>query len=254
MIGTQGTGCGMLTDQLQTQGQWLFRWRSFLPLILAPLILVALLQRCEHFTSVTIERLMELMCLAVALLGLVIRVMTVGFVPKGTTGRGTKSMRAETINMTGMYSIVRHTVYVGNCIIFLAFLLLVGQWWLTVVGSLVYWLYYERIMIAEESFLYDTHGETYQEWAARTPAILPRLRNWVSPRMPFSWRSVLRREYTTFFLIVLLFTATDMAEEVILHKVITIDPMWTALFGIAAVVYFGCRSAKKFGWLTEIGR
>ncbi|MCA9297159.1 MAG: hypothetical protein KC983_11595 [Phycisphaerales bacterium] len=244
----------MLTDQLQTQGQWLFRWRSFLPLILAPLVLVALFQRYDRFASITIERLVELVCLGIALLGLAIRVMTVGFVPKGTTGRGTKSMRAETVNTTGMYSIVRHPVYVGNYIIFLAFLLLVGQWWLAVVGSLVYWLYYERIMIAEESFLHETHGDAYRQWAARTPAIVPRLSNWVSPGMPFSWRSVVRREYTTLFLIILLFTATDIAEEVIRHHAFATDPMWIALFGVAALVYLGCRSAKKFGWLTEIGR
>ena len=43
-------------------------------------------------------------------------------------------------------------------------------WWLPVIYSLAFWIYYERIMFAEEAFLRQKFGETYRRWAATTPS------------------------------------------------------------------------------------
>ena len=47
--------------------------------------------------------------------------------------------------------------------------------------GLVFWLYYERIMLAEEEFLRARYGKAFDDWAARTPAFLPNFRHWVPP-------------------------------------------------------------------------
>ena len=92
-------------------------------------------------------------CLAVSLLGLVVRIITVGRAPMGTSGRNTREQVANTLNSTGMYSVVRHPLYLGNYLIMMGFALWPHVWWLAVLTTCFYALYYERIMLAEEAFL-----------------------------------------------------------------------------------------------------
>ncbi|MEI3423359.1 MAG: hypothetical protein V8R91_21190 [Butyricimonas faecihominis] len=42
---------------------------------------------------------------------------------------------------------------------------------------LAYWLYYERIMYAEEQFLRNKFGVAYINWAEITPTILPNFKS-----------------------------------------------------------------------------
>ena len=51
--------------------------------------------------------------------------------------------------------------------------LLIANAWFVVVFILVYWVYYERIMYAEEQFLRRKFGTVYTDWAAHTPAFIP---------------------------------------------------------------------------------
>jgi len=104
------------------------------------------------------DRAWELFCLGVSLLGLYIRVMTIGYRPHGTSGRNTHGQVAETLNTEGMYSITRHPLYLGNYFNWLGLALFTHDWWLPVIVSLAFWLYYERIMFAEESFLEEKFG------------------------------------------------------------------------------------------------
>ena len=101
--------------------------------------------------------------------------------PKDTSRRNTGRPQAETLNTTGLYSVVRHPLYLGNYLMWLGVALFPGAWWAPVIVSLVFWLYYERIMFAEEEFLRRQFGEHYTAWAAATPAFLPRLGRWRSP-------------------------------------------------------------------------
>lgn len=244
----------MLTNELPEQGRFLFRWRSFLPLLMLPLAVVAVSRFRYPFASHTADLVLEFGCFAIALVGLGVRVMTVGYVPRGTTGRGTKRMRAESLNTTGMYSIVRHPVYLGNFIIFAAFLINLSQWWLVLVGTLAYILYYERIMMAEEAFIAERHGDRYREWAARTPAILPNPAKWVKPEGRFSWRSVVRREFTTLYLIIAVFTAIELGTEYAELGRLWLAPAWVGIFLGGTAMYALCRYAKKRRWLREAGR
>ena len=47
--------------------------------------------------------------------------------------------------------------------------LLTQNLWFTISFILIYWVYYERIMFAEEAFLTKKFGDTYLEWASRRP-------------------------------------------------------------------------------------
>ena len=115
----------LLKDQLIRQGSFLFRWRSFLPLLLAIPALTALPQSgyFEIWFGESAEEVWDVFCILVAISGLAIRIATVGFAPAGTSGRNTFGQRAEVLNTSGLYSVVRNPLYVGNIITLLGFLL-----------------------------------------------------------------------------------------------------------------------------------
>lgn len=192
----------MLIDQIIASGHLLFRWRSYLLLAFAPAFVWAVMAgetievRWGHAIGEAVEALAILMVLA----GEAIRILTVGFVPRGTSGRNTgKGQIAEVLNTSGLYTLVRNPLYLGNCLMYLGLALYTQQVWLVGVLGLTLALYYERIIAAEEDFLRGKFGAPYTEWASRTPAFWPRLTGWRRPDLPFSLRTVIRREHASIF-------------------------------------------------------
>ena len=89
----------------------------------------------------------------------------------------------------------------------------------------LYWVYYERIMFAEEQFLRQKFRAVYLEWAKRTPAFIPSFKNWVGPKMPFSWKKILKKEKNGFFAIFLVFFIFQSIGNYI-HKIDIIQFNW----------------------------
>ena len=77
---------------------------------------------------------------------------------------------------------------------YLGLAMITGHLWFVISFVLLYWLYYERIMFAEEHFLRNKFGEQYLKWAASVPAFVPKLGNMASPNLSFSWKKVLKKE------------------------------------------------------------
>lgn len=46
--------------------------------------------------------------------------------------------------------------------------------WLFILFIFVFWMYYERIIYAEEVFLRQKFGNTYLKWAEKTPVFMPK--------------------------------------------------------------------------------
>ncbi len=187
--------------------------------------------------------------------GLVLRMIIVGHAPYGTSGRNTREQVADTLNTTGMYSIVRHPLYLANYIIIIGFVMEFHIWWLVLLTTCLYALYYERIMLAEEAFLRVRFGEVFEQWAAATPAFIPKFHGWKPFQVPFCWRTVLQREYNAFFLIIAVFFLLDVIGDSITERRFKIDPAWFAIFIGGFVVFATLRTLKKrTGLLTVEGR
>jgi protein-S-isoprenylcysteine O-methyltransferase Ste14 len=234
-----------LQEEFENLGNRFFRWRSYLPLFMGVLFVLALLSQRHPAGSPRSDRLWQLGCLLVSLLGLGLRFYTVGFAPRGTSGRNTRGQVAETLNTAGMYSIVRNPLYLGNFIIWLGLSLFVKVWWCTVIVILSFILFYERIIFAEEKFLREKFGTVFSDWAATTPAIIPQFRNWKPAELTFSWKAALTREYSGFFAIIASYTAVAIIGDLVQSGKFVFDQAWLTIFAVGLIIYLTIRTLKK---------
>ncbi len=209
-----------LQEEIEKQGVWLFKYRSFLPL---PILLVAifLYLRTEIDSTTFIlekapyETYFQMFCLCISLIGLLIRAYTVGHTPKNTSGRNTKEGQvADTLNTSGMYSVVRHPLYLGNFFMWIGPAMLTGDFWFIIAFCLSYWIYYERIMFSEEQFLRKKFGQRYLKWAKNVPAFFPAIKNFKKSDLDYSWKKVLKKEKNGLFALFLIFFLFDILGEI----------------------------------------
>jgi protein-S-isoprenylcysteine O-methyltransferase Ste14 len=242
-----------LNDEMGEQGLWLFRWRSYLPILLLLVLFPAsLLGLHWPFSSYEFHLRWEFTCFMLSLAGFAIRCATVGYVPAGTSGRGTRGQSAKALNTTGWYSAVRHPLYLGNYLIGLGVTLVWFDWWAPVIYTLFFWLYYERIMLAEEKFLEEKFGDAFRQWSASTPAFIPRVSQWRRSPLPFSFKTVLRREYSGLLLLVLLHSGMEVIEHLWLDGRPTIGPYWTATLVVTIGVYIALSGLKKHTQILHV--
>ena len=242
-----------LREEFENSGNWLFRWRSYLPLVVIGIFLLALREYAN--TQVPIEGfeyIEESICLIVSFLGLGIRIFTVGHTPKGTSGRNTKKQVAKTLNTTGVYSVVRNPLYLGNFFMGLGISLFPGLWYLILIYILIFWLYYERIIFAEEAFLREKFGDEYLEWANRTPVFFPRFSQYENANLPFSFKNVLRREFNGFFAVIVVLFILELAEDIFVQGGIEFDLEWQIILGISFFIWAVLRSLKKYTTLLKV--
>ena len=240
-----------LKEEMERSGNWLFRRRSYLPLLLVLPILMAMRQMDPQDYAYGLEQSWALFCLALSFCGLGVRVFTIGYTPYGTSGRNTHEQVAEEVNTSGIYSLVRHPLYLGNFLIWLGVSMFFMTWWLPVMFTLIYWIYYERIMIAEEEFLRRKFGDAYVQWANKTPAFIPNPKLWQRSTLPFSLRNVLKREYSGFFGIIAVFFVLEVAVQLVIeHEPIPLH--WFVIFLSGLAVYFTLRTLKRKTTLLHV--
>jgi len=125
--------------------------------------------------------------------------------------------------------------------------------WFIVAFILFYWVYYERIMFAEEQFLRRKFKEVYTSWAEKTPAFIPSFKNFVKPNLPFSWKKVLKKEKNGFAAIFIIFCAFDVAAE-LLKGTQNFNIYLIIAAAISVVLYLILKALKKTALMQEEGR
>ena len=229
-----------LKNEFAISGNWLFKHRSYLPLIILPLLFYSL------FTPVgTSFNLLFYIGLSVSLLGECIRIITVAFVPAGTSGRNTRQQKATSLNQTGIYSIVRHPLYLGNFLIFLGPFIFTWHIYGIIIFILSFWIYYERIMYAEETFLISKFGSEYEIWSSKTPAFLPNIASYTPTKSIFSFRKVLEREYSGIYGVFVIFTLLLVFRNYNLNITPIISNVWKGVFLGNTLIYITLRTLKK---------
>ncbi|MEP7268085.1 MAG: isoprenylcysteine carboxylmethyltransferase family protein [Saprospiraceae bacterium] len=224
-----------LREEMISQGNFLFKYRSFLPILI---LLAGLYVYVRHklFSPNDDEFTWELICLSVCLVGLFIRIYCIGYSHDNTSGRNTEEGQiAEAINQSGLYATCRHPLYLGNFLMWLGIALLTLNGWFVIAFIFLFWVYYERIMFAEEEYLRNKFGKVYTDWAEKTPAFIPDLTKWTPPRLSFSWKKVIRQEKAgilNLFLVFWLFKA--IAAYSINGTILIENTFWQ--FGLLAAI------------------
>ncbi len=242
----------MISERMAVEGQWLFRHRGVLP----ALLLIPGAWTFSHFEFMggnpAWQDAWDWMCFGISVFGLIVRASTVGFVCNGTSGRNTTSQRATELNTTGWYSICRNPLYFGNFLIMLGIIMVPASITLVAFCGCSFWIYYERIIAAEESFLHGKFGQPFAEWARATPVFFPRLHGWKSPAKSLRWRMVLRREYTSVLLIGIAFFLLNILEYAIAEHRLQFEPEWATMFALSVAIYLMLRSLKKYTKLLQV--
>mgnify|MGYP001236686960 CR=1 FL=1 len=229
-----------LDNELVNQGNFLFRFRSYIPFILFPLII-----SYNYFNEIDVLILDNLMlAICISAFGQLIRIFTIAFVPSNTSGRNTKKQTAKSLNSTGIYSLVRHPLYLGNYFILLGPFLLFPSI-LILIYTLLFWIYYERIMYAEENYLKNKFKEEFMNWAQKPSAFIPNFIGFIPPEGSFSFKRIIKREYSTIcgivYMFIIIISSTSYMSNIPLSE---IDSM-NEVFIINTIVYLSLRAYKK---------
>lgn len=201
-------------------GNWLFRYRSYIPVVVlffgfVMFTRIELHPELSFVKNTRLELPFEILCLAVSLSGLLIRAIIVGYTPRNTSGRNVHTQVADKLNTSGLYSVMRHPLYAANFIIWLGIALLTENLWFIISFMLFYVLYYERIIYAEEQFLHEKFGDEFIRWANLTPAIVPALKRFRAASQRFNWKKVLKKEKSGLMAIFAIFSAYDLLGAII---------------------------------------
>lgn len=238
-----------LHEEFVDTGNWLFRWRSYLPLLVFVLIVAGMISHPGQGGAA--HPAWALSCLGVSLFGFALRLHAVGHTPGCTSGRNRTRQVAETLNTTGLYSLMRHPLYFANFFAWLGIALFPAVWWVVALYALAFWLFYERIMFAEEAFLRERFGAEFDRWASRSPAFWPMPGGWQAPALSFSVRRVLRREYSGLLGLFTAFALLDAGGNALAGQRPVPDRLWLVLVAIGLAAAVTLRMVKKKTHLLE---
>lgn len=241
----------LVCEKIEDSGKFLFRWRGYLPLFFLLLVVVTMYFNERMFFSASEnEHMWKWVCLFVGCIGIVIRVFAVSFVPYKNSGRGTDDPYAESLNTTGMYSIMRNPVYFGNFFTFLAPVLYAQNIWLVLVYVPVFALYHERIIAAEEKFLLGMFGSEYRNWVDQTPIFFPDFSKWKKPDRVFNWKMAYRRESISLFTLIATIWGLEVFYGYITEHRFVCDMEMIFLLAVSAFFYLlNCVLVKFTKWL-----
>lgn len=101
--------------------------------------------------------------LPVAVAGAFVRLYASGFIVKN-----------QELATDGAYRFVRHPLYTGNILLVVGLALAGSRWWGIPLALLFFWFYYPTAIEYEDRKLHRIFGAAWEQWSARTPALMPR--------------------------------------------------------------------------------
>ncbi len=237
-----------LIHSLEETGNKLFKYRGQIPLILFLIGLPFIYFNDEiNIYVLSREKLywtLTAICILFSFYGQYIRAVAIGTSAKHTSGRNTKEQVADSLNTTGIYSTVRHPLYLGNYFMWLGIFCYTFNPYFIVIASLLFWIYYERIMFAEERFLEGKFGNDYLEWSKKVPAFIPSSKNKIKNQIPFSMKTILRREYSGVTAVIISFVFIDIIRDFSLMGEFKVNYWYLGVIGGGLMISLVLRTLK----------
>jgi protein-S-isoprenylcysteine O-methyltransferase Ste14 len=101
--------------------------------------------------------------LVLGLAGAFVRLYASGFIVKN-----------QELATHGAYRFVRHPLYTGNILLVIGFAIAGARWWGVPLALFFFWFYYPTAIEYEDRKLHRIFGAAWEQWSARTPALVPR--------------------------------------------------------------------------------
>jgi protein-S-isoprenylcysteine O-methyltransferase Ste14 len=76
--------------------------------------------------------------------------------------------------LDGPYRLVRHPIYTGLVVAFLGSAIVIGDWFALLAVLIAFGSFWRKLTL-EERFMRETFGTAYEEYRARTAALIPYL-------------------------------------------------------------------------------
>ncbi len=189
-------------------GNFLFKHRSFTPVPFIVLVFIVFkpIDMGEQNIIVNMGGLL------VSLFGEMIRVISVGYAFAGTSGRESY-LRAENLNVTGIYSIVRNPLYIGNFFMFTGLVAVFSNIYALLVFGVFLILQYYFVILAEENFLIETYGKDYETYCTRVRRIIPTFKDYKKNRNPFNLKKVIFKENDSVFNMLVMYLLVLLYKE-----------------------------------------
>ena len=101
-------------------------------------------------------------------------------------------------------------------------------------------------MFAEERFLEKKFGQVYLDWSIKAPAFIPDLKNFIRSDIPFSIKSVLRREYSGVLATVVGFIYVDFLKNYFTNNKLEINKSSIYILLIVILITFILKVLKHY--------
>lgn len=235
-----------LVHSFEKSGNILFKYRGQIPIVLflaaVPVMFFTDYSFLKHETWLYYS--LFIFSIIVSFLGQYIRAVAIGTSNKFTSGRNLNKQEAAVLNTTGIYSTCRHPLYLGNYFMWIGIVIFTFNIWFFVLVSLAFWLYYERIMFAEERFLERKFGEEYISWSLKVPAFVPSRKNYIKNDIPFSFKTILRREYPGVTATIIGFVFVDFFRQWFILGELKMNWNWVIILFIGLMISLVLRTLK----------
>ena len=129
-----------LVNSFETSGNRLFKHRGQIPVVLFLFAVPVIYFTKTADLNPLYTCILDVTAVTLSIIGFLFRAYAIGSTPKGTSGRNTHTQVAETLNISGVYSIVRHPLYLGNYLMWIGIVLFTYNIYYVLIVSLAFWL------------------------------------------------------------------------------------------------------------------
>jgi len=135
--------------------------------------------------------------LSLIILGLITRMYASGFVLKN-----------KELSTTGPYAFMRHPLYTGNIIILFGLCGVNGSLWSLMTAIIFFWFYYPPAIEYEDRKLKLLFPETWENWANKTPALVPKLKGIFNQQLDLKRWSLKKSVITNYEPVIVIYVLT----------------------------------------------
>lgn len=221
-------------------GNFLFKYRSFTPVPL--IILVFLLFTPVNYGDLNIY--FNLAGIVLAVTGELIRILSVGYSFAGTSGRE-NYLRADHLNTSGIYSIVRNPLYIGNLLIYSGLLLIFSNFSALIFFDVLLIIQYYFIILSEQEYLRSQYGEDYREYCNKVRPVIPGFRHLRKAENKFDLKKVIFKENDSIFNSIFLIGLVMIFKEKVFFSVIKYPVFWMIYFPFIIFLYIVIKILKR---------